>query len=270
MPAFSRLEDRAILKTVGPDAPSFLQGLVSLDIGALKAFGFGALLSPQGKILAEFILAPIDDGFLLDCHRSVAEALLKRLALYRLRAAVEISRLEGWAAGVADETKGADGLVAGADPRLAALGARAYGPAAAFASPSSDFDRRRIASGVPELGPDFGPDELFLLDVNADALNGVSYKKGCFVGQEVTSRMKRKGEVRRRTLIARFDGAPPRKGASVVAGDSMLGEIMSGAPGVALAAIRLDRFAAARAAGEDISADGKKLQLAVPDYLERA
>ncbi|NWG70857.1 MAG: folate-binding protein YgfZ [Parvularculaceae bacterium] len=270
--AVSILEDRAVLRVAGASASTFLQGLVSQDMSAAAGgLAFGALLTPQGKISAEFIAARQDDGYLLDCHSSVAEALLKKLTVYRLRAAVALERSGELA--VAASTEGsAPGFAP--DPRLGALGGRAILPRdAALRLANADggaYDARRIALGVPELGKDFGPDEMFLLDVNADALNGVNYKKGCFVGQEVTSRMKRKGEVRRRTLLARFEGAPPARGAPVVSGESTLGEIMSGTSGLALANIRLDRLEAARATAAPIAADGKAIELRAPAYLDNA
>jgi folate-binding protein YgfZ len=137
--------------------------------------------------------------------------------------------------------------------------------------PSADasYDEMRLALGVPEFGKDFIGEEVFLLDVNYDALGAVNYRKGCFVGQEVTSRMKRKGEIRKRTLIARFDGDPPPAGAAVTAGDLDVAEIQSGGPGIALALARLDRLKAAEAAGAAPAADGRKLLMTFPDYLER-
>ncbi|MEO1136199.1 MAG: folate-binding protein, partial [Pseudomonadota bacterium] len=155
-----------------------------------------------------------------------------------------------------------------ADPRLPALGWRAIKTPSASAQPG-DYHARRIDLGVPEFGADFAGDEKFLLDVNYDSLNGVNYKKGCFVGQEVTSRMKRKGEARRRTLIAAFKDAAPQKGENITTGASTLGEIMSTAGNLALAQIRVDRWEKARAEGETISCAGEALQLHIPAYLEQ-
>lgn len=276
MSAVSILEDRAVIRVGGESATTFLQGLISQDMAALEAGpAFGALLAPQGKIAAEFIMTKDAEGYLLDCHASVAAALVKKLSLYRLRAPVVIEHREDMtvaAAAEPDSELSRSGFHP--DPRLAALGVRAMLPRAAAAAftrkTEGVYEARRIAQGVPELGRDFGPDEMFLLDVNADALNGVSYRKGCFVGQEVTSRMKRKGEIRRRTLIARFDGAPPPRGTAVSAGESVLGEILSGTEGAVLALIRLDRLEAARAAGDGVTADGRALSLHIPDYLKQA
>lgn len=270
------LSSRSVLKISGPDARSFLQGIVTQDVEALRPgeAGFSALLTPQGKILFDFIIVTVGDGFLIDVAADAADALLKRLTLYRLRAKVTIAREDGLAVAAFLEgaPAAADGGVSFPDPRLAALGWRAIGPAEKFAGLATGgealYDARRIALGVPEFGRDFASDEVFLLDVNYDALGGVSYKKGCFVGQEVTSRMKRKGDVRKRTLLVRFDGAPPAKGMPVKAGASSLGEILSGCNGAALALIRLDRLAAARAAGAAPMADEVPLQIVFPGYLE--
>lgn len=276
MSAVSILEDRAVIRVGGESATTFLQGLISQDMAALEAGpAFGALLAPQGKIAAEFIIARDAEGCLLDCSASIADAFLKKLMLYRLRAPVVLERLHDVSVAAAAETAGdLNRFGFRPDPRLAALGVRAILPRAAAAvllrETGGAYETRRIAQGVPELGRDFGPDEMFLLDVNADALNGVNYRKGCFVGQEVTSRMKRKSEIRRRTLIARFDGAPPPRGTAVSAGESILGEILSGTEGAALALIRLDRLEAARAAGDGVTADGRALSLHIPDYLKQA
>jgi folate-binding protein YgfZ len=146
---------------------------------------------------------------------------------------------------------------------------RAVAPRREAPAGDDDYDALRLSLGVPEFGRDFAGEEVFLLDVNYDALGAVSYGKGCFVGQEVTSRMKRKGEIRKRTLIARFDGAPPAKGAAISAGDQAVGEILSGAEGVALALVRVDRLKEPQGEGRALVAEGRPLRLTVPDYLEQ-
>lgn len=261
------LSDRAVVGVSGPDAADFLQGLLTQSVAAAARghIAFSALLAPQGKILFDFLVHAQEGGFAFDCAASFADALAKRLSLYRLRAKVEIARRSDlcvfWAEG---------GTEGDEDPRLPALGRRRIAPPGAGAAPDGAlaYDRGRIALGVPEFGRDFGPEKMFLTDVNADALHGVDYRKGCFVGQEVTSRMKRKGEIRRRTLIARFEGTPPPKGAEIAAGGSTIGEILSGTEGAALALVRLDRLEAARAASAAAVAGGIALALEVPVYLE--
>ncbi len=262
------LSDRAVIRLAGEDRFSFLQGLITQNADRLNREPaiFAALLTPQGKILFDFFVAPAPDAFFIDCSAATAPALLKRLALYKLRAKVSLEIDETLCVRTdANELK--DGL-AYADPRHAEMGWRAIvrdGDAAADGA----YDRRRIALGVPEANKDFAGDEIFLTDANYDALDGVSYKKGCFIGQEVSSRMKRKGEIRRRTLIAEFDGPAPAKGAPVIAGATTLGEIMSSSGRAALALIRLDRWEKAQAQGKTAECEDQPLRLRIPDYLEQ-
>ncbi len=281
------LENRTVLRVAGPEAHSFLHGLVTQDVTGMDALGqeqaaaFSALLTPQGKILFDFFMIARDDGFLLECDAAHAPALLKRLSLYKLRAHVELALLEGWLTGVVFDREraiAADGVIRFDDPRLPALGQRLIGPRPAVEAAlaphapigaCAEYDRRRIELGVPEFSKDFDTDEMFLLDVNYDALNGVSYQKGCFVGQEVTSRMKRKGEIRKRTLLLHFDGDAPSKGTDVIAGSSTLGQALSATSGAALALIRLDRLAAAKERGDAVTIAGKEVQITIPDWLER-
>lgn len=279
MPQTAFLASRAVLKIAGPDAGSFLQGVVTQTVEALKQgdAAFSALLTPQGKILFDFMLVATGDGFLADCAGEAAEALARRLSMYRLRARATIEPAPdmavgaSWNGGVENAPAGA---VAFTDPRLAALGQRLIGPKEmilAIADEGAEplYDQHRLALGVPEFGRDFASDEAFLLDVNYDALKGVDYKKGCFVGQEVTSRMKRKGDVRKRTLMVSFDGPPPAKGTPVLAGENSIGEMLSGAGSAGLALIRLDRLAAAREAGSVLTAGEREVRVSVPGWLEQ-
>jgi folate-binding protein YgfZ len=262
------LSNRSVLRVNGGEARGFLQGLVTHDILHVAEGDavFAALLTPQGKILFDFFLAPRGDGFLIDCDAATAPALLKRLTLYRLRAKITLAAEPELAVAVGDLR---DPVVAFDDPRHPALPRRAIVRRADMPAADHEYDAARLALGIPEFGKDFASDEVFLLDVNYDALNAVSYKKGCFVGQEVTSRMKRKGEIRKRTLIARFDGPAPAKGAGVTAGENAVGLTLSGGDSVALALIRIDRLAAAAAEGRMLSIEGRALQLSFPAYLER-
>ena len=265
------LPDRAVIRIAGDERRSFLQGLVTQDIDALSPEQaiFASLLTPQGKILFDFFLAEDGEAILIDCDAETAPALAKRLTLYKLRAKVEIGIDDALAVLSAESAADAPEGIAFEDPRLPAMGWRVLAKADG-ADASGDYDARRLRLGVPEFGKDYGSDAMFLLDVNYDALNGVSYKKGCFVGQEVTSRMKRKGEARRRALMVEFDGPPPEKGSPVEAGESTIGEILSGAEGRALALIRMDRRAKAEAAGAEPACGERPVRLSVPDYLEQA
>lgn len=273
MRAMSTIEhfaNRTIIRLGGEDRRTFLQGLISQDIERLtpEAAIFTALLTPQGKILFDFFIAEHGDTFFIDCDKDTAPLLAKRLTLYRLRAKVVIEIDETLMVMASEQKPQPANGMAFADPRLPALGWRIIAPKGDAAT-DEDYDLRRIGLGVPEFGKDFKSEEVFLLDVNYDALNAVSYKKGCFVGQEVTSRMKRKGMARKRTLIAEFEGDAPARGMTVTAGESTLGETLSGAEGRGLALIRLDRWAKAKEAGKTTTCEGVALRLQLPDYLKQ-
>ncbi|MFZ5617415.1 MAG: YgfZ/GcvT domain-containing protein [Pseudomonadota bacterium] len=264
------LSTRSVIRIAGEDARNFLQGLVTQDVLHIAEGNavFTALLTPQGKILFDFFLVPAPKGFFIDCDMTSAAALLKRLALYKLRAKVAISNEPDLAVAIGRLEGSA--FASYPDPRLKELPHRIVIARERDASSADDdYNLLRLSLGVPEFGRDFEADEVFLLDVNYDALNAVSYQKGCFVGQEVTSRMKRKAEVRKRTLIARFDGEAPAKGTPLMSGDAAVGELLSGRNDVALALVRLDRLKAAESEGIALTADGRALQIAFPAYLER-
>ncbi len=244
MPA--HLEDRAVIAVAGPEARSFLQGLITNDVERL-APGVGvyaALLTPQGKILFDFFLAEGEGAVLIDCAGSARDALAKRLSMYKLRAKVTVEARDQLAVVAAwDETAlPADALVY-PDPRLAALGRRGFLARAELPAleTATAYHAHRLALGVPE-GGDFGSDRMFALDADLDELNAVDFKKGCYVGQELTARMKHRGTARKRLLA--FDGAGV-PGAAITAGGKDIGEVAAvhGRRGFAL--IRLDRLAEA-------------------------
>ena len=269
MEKIEKQPNRRVLRLEGEDRRTFLQGLITQDLDGLSAGSaiFTSLLTPQGKILFDFFVVDNGDDFLIDCHGDAAPALKKRLTLYKLRAKVSVEIDDALCVTTSADALSADDGVAFVDPRLATMGWRAISKTAQ-GSESAAYHQRRIALGIPECGIDFNAEEMFLLDVNYDALNGVSYKKGCFVGQEVTSRMKRKGEVRRRTAIANFDGTSPPLGTAITAGESTLGEILSGVDGQALAYIRQDRLEKAREKGDDPKCGDLQLNLSFPAYLK--
>ncbi|MEO0983856.1 MAG: folate-binding protein [Pseudomonadota bacterium] len=252
------LSRRAVVELIGADTIELLERLVTNTTTDWKpgAARFGALLTPQGKILAEFIAHRTDEGVLLDVADIVAEDLAKRLKLFRLRAAVEIAVRDDL--GVVLDEAGAP------DPRSATLPNRT----ARERSDGGDagaFEAARIAAGVPEQGADFGPGEVFPADVNMDLLGGVDFQKGCFVGQEVVSRMKRRGTARRRTLTVRGDNLSV--GAAVSAGGAPIGEITSAAGAAALARLRIDRLAKALDAGDALLSDETPVMIEQPDWL---
>ncbi len=225
-----------------------------------------ALLSPQGKLLFDF-LAFMDDGtYLFDLPRTATAAFAKRIGFYRLRAKVEISEaperrvVAGW--------NGAAGSGTSApDPRLAALGWRAVttGPVTANAS-EADYDAHRIALGVPEGGMDFAFGDVFPHDIDMDQLAGVDFKKGCYIGQEVVSRMEHRGTARRRFVIVSGTPPLPPPGTEVTADGKALGTLASAAEGNALALLRLDRAKEAMDAGTPIMAGDAAVTPALPAW----
>jgi folate-binding protein YgfZ len=273
----SLLEDRSVVALRGGETRDFLQGLITNDMAQCapgKAI-YAALLTPQGKILFDFFIVEHDGGFLLDCAGSRANDLLKRLTLYRLRAKVEISPAAGFAVAAVWSDDGSipafDIPWAYADPRLPALGLRAIGPRAELQRglsgiPAGDYGLHRLRLGVPDSA-DLPPDTVLALDSGLEELNGVSFKKGCYVGQEVTARMKHRATARKRFVIAETQGDLPPPGTVLDAGGREIGALATGAGDQALALVRLDRLAEVAQAGGEISAAGKKTILRKPDWL---
>ena len=270
--SYVRLSSRKVVEVAGPDAEVLLHGVVTQSVAARRngEAAFGALLTPQGKISADFILIKTPVGFRIDVHESAAEPLIKRLSVYKLRASVQISLRPELVVAVRERAAAPDDASFD-DPRLGALGRRIIGDSGLIfetAATEADYVRRRRALGAPELGSDFLADSMFLTDVNYDALRGVDYRKGCFVGQEVSSRMKRKGEIRRRTLIILFDGAPPP--ASIESEGSEIGEVLGAEGGVGVALFRVDRLSDAQRSGSIIRSAEVALRVELPAYLEEA
>lgn len=273
----AELTDRGTIRVAGPDAPRFLQGLVTNDVDRVTqgAAVHTGLLTPQGKILFDFFLARSGDGFLLDCARPVVADLVKRLTFYKLRAAVEIADesdarkiLAAWNGAPAS----AEGWVAFADPRLAALGHRLIVPAeadigavACTAATEADYHAHRIALGVPEGGRDYAFGDTFPHEADFDQLAGVDFAKGCFVGQEVVSRMEHRGTARKR--VVPIEGAATlAAGAEITADGAPIGTVGSVADARALALVRLDRAEKALANGKALDAGGVQVRLRQPEW----
>jgi folate-binding protein YgfZ len=282
------LPDRGVVKVGGDDARTFLHGLFSADILKLTPGGarFSALLSPQGKIFADFIVveAPAADGggFFLDTPRALANPLVAKLNTYKLRSRVIIEDLSdtlGVLAAWDDGGQSPFGL-SYADPRLPALGLRVMLPqhratdtAAALGATlveADAYDAHRIALGIPRGGIDFSYGDAFPHETDMDQLGGVDFAKGCYVGQEVVSRMEHRGIARTRAVPVRFDGAPPQAGAAVMAGERQVGTMGSAAAGHGLALLRLDRVADALAHGEPLLAGGIAIRPIKPDWARFA
>jgi folate-binding protein YgfZ len=254
----ARLDSRAVIAVTGADARSFLNGLLSQESETLARgeLRFAGLLTPQGRLLYDLFVAGVEDGLLLDVAAEHREAIVMRLTMYKLRAQVQLaaSELSVFAAWPAV----GQGF---ADPRLPGLGSRIYAPALETTATEDDYDARRLALGVP--GPaDWGTDKTYPIEANFDLLNGVDFKKGCFVGQETTSRMKRRGTIKNRMLPIAFDGPPPAFGTEVLAGELRAGEVLSGRDGRAMALLRLDRVE-----GAALTVDGRSVTVDRPDWL---
>lgn len=277
----AELTSRGVVHVTGTDARGFLQNLVTCDMDDVERDGaaYGALLTPQGKVLFDFILVKIDDGYLVDMRRDAVGELVKRLSFYKLRAKVEVKDVSDDLAVLAtwgtDETPEMPATVV-RDPRLAALGFRAIGAriglGADLASPGVEiadetaFHAHRISLGVPEGGMDFPFGDAFPHDADMDDLDGVAFDKGCYVGQEVVSRMKHRGTARKRVVIVHGDGDLPEPGTEIDAGGKPAGTLGSSTGAAGLALVRLDRIKDALDADESISAAGVALRPAIPAW----
>jgi folate-binding protein YgfZ len=286
---FAWLRSRALIALAGPDWRSFLQGLITQDVETLKPgeARFGALLTPQGRLLYDLFVVGRDDGCWLDVLAEHRAAIVQRLTMYRLRAKVTIEaddtpvsilfsahpregRDPSGASASADSAwipafAGTSGFVR--DPRLAELGWRGYGvlpPQGVSVADESVRDAAKLTLGVP--GPaDWGSDKTYPIEANFDLLNGIDFQKGCFVGQETTSRMKRRGQIKSRMLPIAFEGPAPVAGAEILAGDLRAGVVTSAGEGRAIALVRLDR-----AEGQSLTIDGRAVRLERPGWLQDA
>ena len=285
----------------GPDWRSFLQGLLTQDVETLATgeIRFGALLTAQGRLLHDLFLIGREDGCWLDVEADQRPALIQRLTIYKLRAKVTLEALEvpvvaafeplplagrGWGGGVSAEfpakphleplleshrptppppapsPQGGGELFQ--DPRLSALGWRGYGPSAT--GDTAAYNRHRLALGIPGAA-DWAGEATYPIEANFDLLNGIDFRKGCFVGQETTSRMKRRGTIKTRMLPIAFDGPAPAFGAEILAGELRAGEVLSGQEGRAMALLRLDRVA-----GAALTVDGRAVRVETPEWFAAA
>ena len=282
------LPDRGVVKVSGEDARNFLNGLVTSDLTELKPglSRFGALLTPQGKIIVDFLIteAPAGHGggFLFDCPRPLAQALADKLRFYKLRAKVTVENLSdslgviaAWGGDLAMQPD-----LTFTDPRAPTLGTRILAPqdlaekvavliGADLVGPEA-YEAHRIACGAPRGGLDFIYGDAFPHETNMDRLHGVDFDKGCYVGQEVVSRMQHRGTARTRTVKIILDGPSPETGSPILAGDKQVGTVGSTADNKGLALVRTDRVAEALAAGLALTAGGLPLRLAEPEAILKA
>ncbi|MEO0676233.1 MAG: folate-binding protein [Pseudomonadota bacterium] len=233
---------RKLIRVTGADREDFLQNLVTNDVGGLKSgLVYTALLTPQGKLLADFFLAPDGDGILIDIDESVAGHVAQRLSMYKLRSAVELD----WDARKVAQGLGAPPEGAFADPRDPSLGWRAYG---GEETQLQDWDALRVAACVPEFGTEMDGD-TYILEAGFERLHGVDFKKGCYVGQEVTARMKHKTELQKGFVRVRVEGdAAP--GTEITSAGKPVGRLHTRAGDEAIAYLRFNRIKGDMEAGE--------------------
>ena len=290
------LPDRGVVKVAGDAARKFLNGLVTADLAkAAPGYArFAALLTPQGKIIVDFIVTeaePSDGGgFFLDCPRVLAPTLVERLNFYKLRAKVIAEDLSETLSAMAvwgDVPERARSQPQGRnntkwacypDPRLPELGARCMLPAHLAAQAAADlgaafveageYEMHRIALGIPRGGMDFSYGDAFPHETDMDQLGGLDLDKGCFVGQEVVSRIAHRGTARTRVIPVVFDGPPPETGLAVMAGDKNVGLMGSGLNGRGLAALRLDRIEEALASALPLAAGGIEIKPVKPSWAK--
>jgi folate-binding protein YgfZ len=262
---YAPLQSRALVHVEGPDWRSFLQGLLSNDVERLAPgeLRFAALLTPQGRLLFDLFVIAGEDGCRLDVQAARREALVQRLMIYRLRAKVRIAPDDG----VVSALWGVESPPPGwsPDPRLGALGFRGVdlpAPPGVDCVDEKAYDRHRLALGAPDPARDCVPDRTYPIEADFDLLGGIDFSKGCFVGQETTSRMKRRGGVKSRMLPVTFEGEAPPFGTEVLAGDLRAGEVLSGGPGRAMALLRLDR-----ALGAALTAEGRPVRIDPPAWF---
>jgi folate-binding protein YgfZ len=289
------LTDRGVLRASGEPARQFLNNLVTANIETLTPghARYAALLTPQGKILADFFVveAPADDGagFFIDAPKALLPDLAQKLTFYKLRTKVAIEQLD--ALSVLAVWDGQENLQNAAteygldyrDPRLPALGQRVLIPAGvaqeaaddlgATLVDDSEYDAHRVALGVPRGGVDFIYGDVFPHDADLDKLGGVDFKKGCFIGQEVVSRVEHRGSARNRIVPVEFEGHAAEDGSPVMAGEKNVGTMGSSAGNLGLAMLRVDRVADAMAAGTPLLAGGIPMKLregAITDFFKDA
>jgi tRNA-modifying protein YgfZ len=271
MPAPPLRLDRAFIRVAGAGARGFLQGLLTQDAERLAEARvlYAGLLTPQGKLIADMLLwRDGAEDVLIEADGARGADLLRRLTMYKLRAPVRIEEAD-MAALIHFDGAPQD---AAPDPRMpdGALGWRQVVPRSEAVNLENGGDAywaRRIAAGVPDLARDAEPEEVFALEALFEELHGVDFKKGCFVGQENVSRMKRRATTRRKFCPVAFEGEAPAFGAAIRVGDFEIGSVRSGADGRALAFLRLDRAREAIDKGGVLTADGKALRLDPPVWL---
>ncbi len=257
--------ERSLIAVTGPDARPFLQNLLAQDLDKLDHEGvvYAALLSPQGKVNTDMFVWARQDGLLLDVDPARGPDLLRRLRMYKLRANVDLNDVSDTLDVAILMSTPRQGALQ--DPRLQALGSRAI--VSKNDAPLASTEEYRISLGVPDLVRDAGPEEIFAGEALLEELNGVAFNKGCFVGQENVSRMKRRATTRKKFCPITFDGNALAHGTPVLAGEAEIGSVRTGVAGRAMSLLRLDRALDAQAAGVALTAGGRTIRLDPPSWL---
>ncbi len=278
-----QLPDRVLISVTGPDAEHFLQNILTTDLDALAAEDAkpGALLTPQGKILFDFLVSRDGNGgLLLECRADIADDFIRRLTLYKLRAKVEISKQEqmlvsvSWNpdsnASVSDSSASQNDSTVRHDRRFAepARVFRIYGQTAPAGDQMQAWEDFRLAHAIAESGPDYALSDAFPHDVLLDQTGGVGFGKGCYVGQEVVSRMHHRGTARRRVLLVSADAPLPASGTDITAGGKILGALGSVSGTQGLAVVRIDRVKDAMDSGTAITAGEVPVSLSIPGWAK--
>ncbi|MFN7129515.1 MAG: YgfZ/GcvT domain-containing protein [Brevundimonas sp.] len=259
----ARLSSRALISVMGEEARPFLHNLLTQDVETLGdgELRFGALLSPPGRLLFDLFILGEAEGVLLDVAADRRDALIQRLSMYKLRAKVQVAADDRPVFAAWPEVPA--GFIA--DPRTPLMGGRRYGEGATSESrgdaTEADYDLHRLSVGVPDPTADAPQDKTYPIEADFDLLNGIDFQKGCFVGQETTSRMKRRGVIKNRMLALDFDGPPPPFGAEVLKGELRAGEVLSGRDGSAMALLRIDRI------DGDLTVEGRQVRLRRPAWM---
>lgn len=280
-----QLTDRAIIRITGEDSRTFLQGLISNDINHADGTAgiYAALLTPQGKYLADFFIVADGADLLVDCRAEDLQELVKKLTMFKLRSKASLEDVSAeysvhalFGDGAADvlpdgtQTKTGDGVILYADPRLAEAGVRVIAPrdwdAAVLggdAAPESEYQRHRIALGLPEAPLDLEKEKSILLESGFDELSGVDWKKGCYMGQELTARTKYRGLIKKRLVPVRLDGTA-EPGTDVMQDGKVVGDVRSVSGDMGIAMLRL----AAIEKGAELAAGDASLTPAPPAWFK--
>lgn len=266
------LSNRALVHITGEEAEKFLQAVITTDLDKLGPDNLkpGALLAPQGKILFDFLVSRIDGGLRFDLPVSIAADFIKRITLYRLRAKAEITQLPESLVSVSRQTQSHpsqnDSIKRDSRFPTELNVHRIYGPADGTTDESA-WTKLRAEYGIAEGETDFAYNDVFPHDVNFDQTGGVSFPKGCFIGQEVVSRMQHRGTARRRVLVAHSDGNLPPMGTPITVDGREIGTTGSSADTIGIALVRIDRAKDAIDAGSPILAGETPITLTLPPHV---